>query len=641
MTTEGEQTDPELAELGMTIPGNYTFLSLMGRGASGAVYRALDRNLNREVAIKTIYSKFTDAQVLLRFEQEAKILSTLKHPNIVEVLVYGITQDNCPYMVMTFVDGHSLSDQIAADGRIPFEKTVKLFIDICDGMVHVHNRGILHRDLKPDNIMLVNPDAESPTPVIVDFGVGKLERSSEEGALTKKGSIIGTPIYMSPEQLLGKSVDARCDIYSTGCMIFECLTGTKPFEGKSELDIVRRKQQGSIQSMDKIPEDELPSSLKEIVRKCLAPNAVDRYQSMQELRGALQLLAPNDERTITLHIDNTSLKESAPKVPRGAYIALLSLALVSLVAFLIVQGISIMASRDVSPIDRPMREAICKEHVTDLALPLFEQPLAIEKGILKHQGTTDDDLRKFAKYRRFQAMKIDGSNASGKGFEALTNLPIRSIEVNNSPLTQEGVRALSKIKELSYLKFRGNQILTRYDLKDLAKKPNLSTLVIESCGLTNDSLTTLPEFPKLRSLDLANNRNLTDDCLPTIKRKFPNLAAIGLARTSITTGAIVQYLKSTPNVTQLNLRKDPGVTDTTLEMLSTLKLQTLYLPNCPQVTDRGLMVLSRLKSLKELTVYGCKQITAGGVKAFNKALPTCKVVGPGLDYAGSYEELFR
>lgn len=393
--------------------------------------------------------------------------------------------------------------------------------------------------------------------------------------------------------------------------------------------------------MDKIPEDELPSSLKEIVRKCLAPNAMDRYQSMQELRGALQLLAPNDERTITLRIDNTSLKESPRRVPRGAYIALLSLALVSLAAFLIVQGIGIIASRDVNPIDRPMREAICKEHVTDLADPLFEQPLIIENGILKHQGTTDDDLRNFAKHRTFQAMKIDGSNASGIGFEALTNLPIRSIEINDSPLTQEGVRALSKIKALRYLKFRGNQILTRYDMQDLAKKADLLTLVIESCGLTNDSLTTLPEFRQLRSLDLANNRDLTEDSLPTIKRKFPNLVTIGLSRTSITPGAIVQYIKSTPKVTRLNLRKDPSVTDTTLEVLSALNLNCLFLPNCPGITDRGLMVLSRMKSLKELTVYGCKQITAGGVKAFNKALPTCKVIGPGPDYAGSCEELFR
>ncbi|MBY0551564.1 MAG: tetratricopeptide repeat protein [Candidatus Obscuribacterales bacterium] len=269
----------------------YEIVSLIGDGGWGKVYKAQHRLMKRAVAIKVLLPHLIKSQqALKRFQQEARAASSLNHPNVMTVFDFGMTDDGLPYLVMDFLEGTSLSATLQELHYLPIERSLRIFVQVCEGLAHAHEKGVIHRDIKPNNLMLVNFIGQSDFVKIVDFGIAKIATPSEgEGEeLTQTGEIFGSPMYMSPEQCRGKELDARSDIYSTGCVLYRCLTGRPAFAGRDAMECMfRQVHEAPVCFRDVCPDFNLPMSLEAIVQKALAKEPDERFQHMIEFRDAL------------------------------------------------------------------------------------------------------------------------------------------------------------------------------------------------------------------------------------------------------------------------------------------------------------------------------------------------------------------
>lgn len=214
-------------------------IDLLGKGGMSLVYKAKQTTLERLVAVKVL-AKISDDDRIKRFSQEAKLTSSLNHPNIVKTISFGISQDHQPYLVMEYLDGHSLADELKQNGRLRLDRFRDIFLPLLSALRQAHEAGLVHRDIKPGNIMICKGNS-GDVPILVDFGIAKIYGSeSETPSLTKSHAVIGSPSYMSPEQCAGQPLDGRSDLYSLACVMYESLSGELPFSGDSPLEIMQK-----------------------------------------------------------------------------------------------------------------------------------------------------------------------------------------------------------------------------------------------------------------------------------------------------------------------------------------------------------------------------------------------------------------
>lgn len=271
--------------------GKYEIRGELGHGAMGVVYQAFDPDIERRVAIKTIRTDLYDGTsldaILQRFEREAKAAGRLNHPNIVTIYDYGRAGDSA-FIVMEFVDGKPLSALFEQHTHFMLGDAVRIVSQILGALGHAHQNGVIHRDIKPANI-LVLPTGDIK---VTDFGIARLESST----LTQTGSRLGTPLCMSPEQFLGKEVDRRTDIFSTGVILYELLTGERPFPGSSLTTIMHQV----LKVEPPLPTElnlTLPPALDAVVRKAIAKRPEERYADAEQFARALQLAAHDQAPT--------------------------------------------------------------------------------------------------------------------------------------------------------------------------------------------------------------------------------------------------------------------------------------------------------------------------------------------------------
>ncbi len=280
--------------VGSIIEEKYEILEVLGGGGMGVVYKAKHLLMHRTVAIKMLLPEVVASEIALaRFQQEAQAASSLSHPNILTVFDFGQTVDGKPYLVMDFLEGRSLSQILEDDGYLPLQRAVPIFIQICAGLAHAHQKGVIHRDLKPANIMLVDFEGVGDFVKIVDFGIAKLlPRQDGEGKpmeLTHTGQIFGSPLYMSPEQCRGISLDARSDIYSLGCVMYRIVAGESPFMGQDALEAMfKQVNENPHPFATCCPEFEIPEAFEAVVMKMLKKDPSERFQTMLEVRKALE-----------------------------------------------------------------------------------------------------------------------------------------------------------------------------------------------------------------------------------------------------------------------------------------------------------------------------------------------------------------
>lgn len=261
----------------------------IGAGGMGTVYVATQISLGRRVAIKKMAPHFIDSDSKrARFEREAKAVSRLNHPHILSVFDYGVDSDNAPFMVMEFIEGRALSEIVKAEGAIDPQRTIAIAIQLCLALEHAHQNGIVHRDVKPSNIM-VQGSAPDEHAKLVDFGLAKLRTESDSGGnLTATGDVIGSPYYMSPEQCCGQQIDGRSDLYSLACVLYEALTGKPPFVGNNILETCHKHLTEPVPHLRLSPEFE---QLAAVVEHGLKKDNSQRYQSAAEMRHDLERIA--------------------------------------------------------------------------------------------------------------------------------------------------------------------------------------------------------------------------------------------------------------------------------------------------------------------------------------------------------------
>ncbi len=278
------RTEVEIAA-GTIIGGNYKVLRLLGKGGMGQVYLAEQLNLGKNCAIKVIPPNQVTEKAWQRFQTEARAVAKLEHPNLVRVTDLGVHEGTMPFYAMEYVEGQSLDWYLKNNSVMTWHAVLAIFLQVAEGLDYAHKNGIVHRDLKPANIVLVSRAGGLVQAKILDFGLAKLSQNdASDLRLTATGEIFGSPLYMSPEQCLGESVDHRSDIYSLGCALFECLTGQPPYTGEFGLAVMSKHQLAPVPSLSGVlGKEKVPASLDKVLAKMLAKSPQDRYQSAREL----------------------------------------------------------------------------------------------------------------------------------------------------------------------------------------------------------------------------------------------------------------------------------------------------------------------------------------------------------------------
>lgn len=264
----------------------YHIIEPLGEGGMAVVYKAFDTRLDRDVAVKIIRSDIFGSaaieNILRRFDREVRVMSRLSHPNIVKVLDYGKYEGN-PFLVMELLTGGTLKDRLGTP--LTVAQSVNLLLPIVSALAYAHDQHVLHRDVKPSNI-LMNREGE---PVLTDFGIAKLLDIEEKHTLTGTGVGVGTPEYMAPEQGLGHEVDARADVYSLGIVLYELVTGHKPYTADTPLAVLLKQVHDPLPS-PRTYQPDLPQATERVIYKALAKEPEYRYQSMREFGEALSKL---------------------------------------------------------------------------------------------------------------------------------------------------------------------------------------------------------------------------------------------------------------------------------------------------------------------------------------------------------------
>jgi serine/threonine protein kinase len=253
---------------------------LLGAGGMAEVFEGRDRLLARRVAIKVLQAQFVrDPSFLIRFKREAQAAASLSHPNIVGVYDTG-TEDGTHFIVMEFVDGRTLKEVIRAEGPLYPERAAEICADVCSALVAAHARGLIHRDIKPGNVMLT-PEGKVK---VMDFGIA---RATTSETITQTAAVVGTAQYISPEQAQGQTVDYRSDLYSLGCCLYEMLTGTVPFTGATPVAIAYRHVRED-PTPPRMLNPDVPAPLEAICLKAMAKLPDNRYQTAAELHDDLE-----------------------------------------------------------------------------------------------------------------------------------------------------------------------------------------------------------------------------------------------------------------------------------------------------------------------------------------------------------------
>lgn len=302
--------DPDEAaapiKIGDLLEGKWKIEKKIGQGGMGSVYIAQDVSLERKVAIKILAPDLcNDREFVVRFEREAKATANLEHPNV--VLVYSVGQHfGRPFIVMKYLEGQSLARHLRQHpGGLPLDEVVRIFKQLCSGLGFIHQKGLVHRDIKTGNIF-IGPDGKA---TILDFGILRDTRQKEN--LTRVGVVMGTPHYLAPEQAIGKKIDHRADLYAVGVLLYECLVGTPPFNAENAKRLIEMHMRQAPPDPCRVMPD-LPPAVGEVVKKALAKKPEGRFQTAEELAQALEAACVAAEPELEPHEEPEPEPERPP-----------------------------------------------------------------------------------------------------------------------------------------------------------------------------------------------------------------------------------------------------------------------------------------------------------------------------------------
>jgi Serine/threonine protein kinase len=499
----------------------YRPIRALGTGTNGCVYLCEDKKLYKDVAVKVL--RAVDGEQLMAFQQEAKSTCKLTHPNIVRVFDFGATSNGTPYMVMEFFDGTSLDKIIEADGPLEVERAAQIFSQVADALAAAHQHGVFHRDLKTSNILISNV-ADQIDVRLIDFGIASM-KPAEESLVVQGMTIVGTPNYMSPDQCLGRNYDARSEVYSLGCVIFESLTATPPFVADTALETISKHANEAPPRLSDLRRFHGTAvEFEHIVARCLEKHPDDRYQSMSELGSDLHSILHSDLPPPTSDIIVGYIKGGAN---RDRTLSLVMFALIffcaaSWLAYL--QIGKIFANRSVTPsIPRPAAA------VQDFQTLIEQNKFAFAKdtdGKLICTGNTlvkDADLKELATQSTLKDLRLSSSaDVKGPGLAHLVGLPIERLLMSHTGLDESGMFYISQMRQLQYLDVSGCPKIGSRGFEMLSATP-IKRLYAARAELDDRDLASIASLHKLTLLDIANNYKITAVGLKSLE-SLPKLA---------------------------------------------------------------------------------------------------------------------
>ncbi len=307
--------------LGQVFGDRYQLVERLGADGMGEVYRAEHVTIGKSFAIKVLLGEVgADNNMVARFHREAKSLSLLSHRNVVSVADFGETEEGLLYLVTEFIDGTQLSDEMK-DSVFGIDRTIHVIRQIGKALGHAHRRGLVHRDLKPDNVMLVQTDDEPDVVKVLDFGIARftdgedLHETETRNRLTSQGIVMGTPAYIAPEQAMGLPLDHRADLYSLGILLYELLAGHVPFQAKSPIELMSKHLQ---QQPPDLVRTDMTGNFKAVTMCLLEKNPKDRYKDVDTFLAVLDSLEDSGTTTGAYRRPNKKAQVAAPSTDRMA-----------------------------------------------------------------------------------------------------------------------------------------------------------------------------------------------------------------------------------------------------------------------------------------------------------------------------------
>ncbi len=298
--------------IGQTLNDKYELIRLLGEGGMGAVYLGQHMMIGRHVAVKFLHSDLiSHEEVVKRFYQEARAAASISHKNIIDVMDVGVTPNGEPYLVMEYLEGEGLASLLERNTRVDLATAFGIMEPMLLALKAAHEKGIVHRDLKPENIFLKHQKDEAPEIKLIDFGISKVTKSGDQTKLTQDGSMLGTPAYMSPEQARGSAdVDRRTDIYAAGVILYEMLTGGRPYVGEQYNELLV-----NMLTTDPRPPKEVyadfPDVAGPIIDRAMAKDANERYQNTDEMLEAIRESSTFEDRRKNLTLLSPAMKKTS------------------------------------------------------------------------------------------------------------------------------------------------------------------------------------------------------------------------------------------------------------------------------------------------------------------------------------------
>ncbi len=604
---------------GQTLGGRYQVISCLGKGGMGVVYHVNQVFVNKEMALKTMEQHGMSNIAMRRFQKEARTAFAVQHPNVVAVNDFGVLDDQTPFLVMELIKGETLGERQRRTTCLPVHEAIPIFVQICFGLDYAHNLGVVHRDIKPSNIMILDdiPTGTEGSVKIVDFGIAKFAavEGEEKQSLTRTGEIFGSPLYMSPEQCAGGSVDHRTDIYSLGCVLFESLTGTPPFIGENALATMIKHQNETPPTLKEASlGKEFPIDLEHIVATMLAKSPESRYQNLgiaaHDLAATMRgdaIIKPIAAQTKTSSSLSKNISMSRFMFYGSLLItALLSASLAGLARYNIKSNHlekSIVASVPVKSKDRIKREQSTLpvndediDKVQILAPQKLTERLAKKDPdghlALHFKHITQECFKLIGNAHWIRFLDLEESDFDNRDLAWLQKLPLYYLCLKGTNLNDEGAAALSQLKTLIAFAATGTN-LTNDGMSKLAQIKSLEQLDITSTKVSDEGLKAIGKLPKLRNLILKDDQGITDKGLLTL-RNCP-LQSVDLSHTS--------------------------ADDSSLKALSQIPTLCTVTLTGTQVTLAGLTDLCSHKNILNVDVYKCREISLKDIATLKAKAP--------------------
>jgi hypothetical protein len=560
---------------------------------------------------------------------------------------------------MDYAEGETLAERIGRTGRIPLDQCLDIFIQICDGLAHAHEKGVLHRDLKPGNVILLAERYGDVTLKILDFGIAKLVDNSVSNTqqLTRTGDVFGSPLYMSPEQGLGKSLTASSDLYSLGCLIFESLTGSPPFLGKTAVETILKHQTEAPPTLTEATlGEEFPQKLESIVSTLLAKEPGDRFQSAFELGVALRDLKKSGSAAAPAGYNDILATVKMPersKMVMGATQAIAFISIVLLVVRLLTPAKHLVQNPTPPINENAPAEQIIRELPKLSAQERADTQVAYE--VKYTPGLRSADYRGYrlslqgfselAKLKNLTTLNLNDTPADDAAMKTLAGLHhLNELALSRSKVTDEGVKTIAGL-HLRLLDLGYSNISNR-TLEILARKmPDIENLFLAGTEVDDDGMAALARLANLSILDLCQTK-ITDRGLEPLSQ-LTNLEELNLARTKVGNAGLPR-LKNLNSLTCLEL-SETSVTDAGLSSLTSLKklkflglkktritnaglstlvrmpsLRKLVLDNT-LITDDGLTTLLKLNNPSYLHLRDCRGVSKKGLQKLKMAFPNCEI----------------